>query len=82
MGKAVKKVKNKIGVILMTVLILCGCSATELEDRCFPMMAFIDEQDGQIAFSYGFPELRQKENTDMEEAKVDAPAVLGKSMKE
>lgn len=74
--------KNKIGVILMTALVLCGCSATELEDRCFPMMAFIDEQDGQIAFSYGFPELSQKENTDMEEAKVDAPAVLGKSMKE
>lgn len=52
---------------------LCACSATELEDRCFPMMAIADVQEERIRFAYGFPELSQKDNTDMEEANVGVP---------
>lgn len=60
--------------------LLCGCSATELEDRCFPMMAVVDEKDGQISFGYGFPKLSQKDNTDLEEARVNIAPVTGKTM--
>lgn len=60
--------------------LLCGCSATELEDRCFPMMAVVDEADGQIVFRYGFPELSQKDNTDLEEANVNAGATTANTL--
>lgn len=56
---------------------LCACSATELEDRCFPMMAIADVQEERIRFVYGFPELSQKDNTDMEEANVGVPLTEG-----
>lgn len=61
---------------------IAGCSATELENRCFPMMAVVDYQEGQVEFTYGFPELSQKENTDVEESKVDAPMTGGSSFRE
>ena len=56
---------------------LCACGATELEDRCFPMMAIADVQEERIRFAYGFPELSQKDNTDMEEANVGVPLTEG-----
>lgn len=59
-----------------------GCSATELEDRCFPMLAVVDYRLGQVQFAYGFPELSQKDATDTEEAKVDAPMTAGVDFKE
>lgn len=61
---------------------MIGCSATELEDRCFPMLAAADYKDGQVEFAYGFPQLSQKENTDVEESKVDAPMTPGASFRE
>lgn len=56
---------------------LSGCGATELEDRCFPMMAIVDVQQEKVRFAYGFPELSQKDNTDVEEADVGVPLTEG-----
>ena len=44
------------------------------------MMAVVDEKDGQISFGYGFPKLSQKDNTDLEEARVNIAPVTGKTM--
>lgn len=74
------KIRKCFALVLSVQLLLCGCSATELEDRCFPMMAVVDEKDGQISFGYGFPELSQKDNTDLEEARVNIAPVTGKTM--
>lgn len=63
-------------------LTLSGCSATELENRCFPMLAVVDYDGKQVKFAYGFPQLSQKENTDVEESKVDAPMTEGASFRE
>ncbi len=38
------------------------------------------EKDGQISFGYGFPKLSQKDNTDLEEARVNIAPVTGKTM--
>ena len=46
------KIKKYVALVLSVQQLLCGCSATELEDRCFPMMAVVDEKDGQISFGY------------------------------
>ena len=79
--KAVCK-KVQILCVAWLMALLCGCSATELEDRCFPMMAAVDVTDGQISFRYGFPELSQKDNTDVEEAKVNAGTTTGETLSE
>lgn len=72
----------QIGILFFfCVSFFCGCSATELEDRCFPMMAVIDQQGGQVTFGYGFPQLSQKENTDLQEANVNAAVTTGTSLK-
>lgn len=63
------------------VIFFCGCSATELEDRCFPMMAVIDLQGEQVAFGYGFPQLSQKENTNLQEANVNAAVTTGTNLR-
>jgi translation initiation factor 2 beta subunit (eIF-2beta)/eIF-5 len=57
-------------------------SSVELEDRCFPMAATIDFRLDKIEFSYAFPELSQKDNTDVEESKVDAAMALGNDLEE
>lgn len=64
-------------VIAAAVLQLAACSATELENRCFPMLAVADYRVGLVEFCYGFPELSQKDNTDVEESKVQAVMVQG-----
>ncbi len=86
----VGKAKRKRTVVNGLVLVLCfagtmqltGCGATELEDRCFPMMAAVDKDNTQILFSYGFPELSQKDNTDLAEAKVSAAMGTGANFPE
>lgn len=76
--------KQCVVTILIVVMLMqiSGCSATELEDRCFPMLAVVDYRLGQVQFAYAFPELSQKDATDTEEAKVDAPMTAGADFKE
>ena len=61
---------------------MAACSATELEDRCFPMMAIADVKEERVHFAYGFPELSQKDNTDIEEADVGVPLTEGENFAE
>lgn len=71
--------KWMVPVILIFAFFMQGCSAQELENRCFPMLAAVDYKDGQVEFFYGFPGLSQADNTDMEEAKVNAAKTTGDS---
>ena len=69
-------------MLLIVVCNLSACSATELEDRCFPMMAIADVKEDRVRFAYGFPELSQKDNTDIEEADVGVPLTGGGNLAE
>ncbi len=69
-------------MLLVAVCNLSACSATELEDRCFPMMAIADVKEERVRFAYGFPELSQKDNTDIEEADVGVPPTEGGNLAE
>lgn len=73
----IRKNMRFLTALILLLSLLSGCSATELENRCFPMMAAVDYKDGKVEFSYGFPELSQKDNTDLAEAKVNAAAAAG-----
>lgn len=49
--------KNKIKMVLSLAvcsLILGGCSATELEERCFPMMAAAEIEENKLSYKYAF----------------------------
>ena len=50
--------RQKISGLLLVLLLfslLDGCSAVQLEERNFPMLAAVDEQGGKVTFAYGFP---------------------------
>lgn len=69
-------------MLLIAICNLSACAATELEDRCFPMMAIADVSEERVRFAYGFPELSQKDNTDIEEADVGVPLTEGGNLAE
>lgn len=69
-------------LMLALALQLAGCSATELENRCFPMIAAVDYKDGQVDFAYGFPQPSQDENTDGGAEQTDVPMKEGASFRE
>lgn len=76
----VRKIVNRIASVVVIMILACelsACSATELEDRCFPMMAITDVRQEKVRFAYGFPELSQKDNTDIKEADVGVPLTEG-----
>lgn len=53
-----KNVRNR-WMWSVAVVVLChclvGCSSTELEERCFPMMAAIGFEDGKVTYGVSFP---------------------------
>ena len=46
------------------------------------MMAIADVKEDRVRFAYGFPELSQKDNTDIEEADVGVPLTEGGNLAE
>lgn len=77
--------RQKISGLLLVLFLfslLAGCSAVQLEERNFPMLAAVDEKGGKVTFAYGFPALSQEDNTDMAEAKVNVPMTSGNSFSE
>lgn len=72
-----KKIAVMASAVLISAWILAACTATELEDRCFPMMAAVDYRDGQVDFAYGFPQLSQKDDTDLDAGTVNISMAAG-----
>ena len=76
-----RNISRMLGLLLL-VSMLGGCSAVQLEERNFPMLAAVDDHGGLVEFTYGFPALSQKDNTDMAEAKVNVPMTAKSSFSE
>lgn len=59
-------------VIIPVMLILVGCNANELENRCFPMLAAVDydEEAGMVEFFYTFPKSGLNSDNAQETANV------------
>ena len=57
-----------------------GCSAVELEERCFPMLAGIDKKDGQYEFYYSIDNATEPVYADgIEEAVNECESGLSKT---
>lgn len=67
-------------VLIPVVILLTGCNSTELEDRCFPMMAAIDyNKSGQeVVFAYTFPRAGIKSEAGQEAADIHIAPVKRK----
>ena len=72
-----KKIAVMASAVIVSAWILAACTATELEDRCFPMMAAVDYRDGQVDFAYGFPQLSLKDKTDLDAGTVNISMTAG-----
>lgn len=76
--------KKGIFLFLACAGFLCGCSANELEDRCFPMLALIDYDaiQAETAFSYTFPTPRRTEDQGNATEEVDTAFAYGSDYEE
>lgn len=72
---------KRTGIFLLIVFtgLLCGCSANELEDRCFPMLAVVDmgRNQEEVAFSYTFPTPRLTEDQETATQEIDTVFAYG-----
>ena len=50
-----KKVRFMILLLLGLSGMLIGCSTTELEERCFPMLVSVGYEDGEVTYDMEFP---------------------------
>ena len=41
-------------LIVLASLLLVGCSTTELEDRCFPMLTAVEYENGKVSYQDAF----------------------------
>ena len=62
-------------VLLMTTLFLTGCSSTELEERCFPMLVAAGFEDGKITYGAGFPKSDASGQSNSTETEIKMPIV-------
>lgn len=64
-------------VIVITGLYFMGCSATELEERCFPMMVSVGYEDGKVTYCAGFPKDDATGQADTKGTKIRVSMVSG-----
>lgn len=68
-------------IVLATIVyigisvILSGCSATELEERCFPMLVAVGYEDGRISYGAVFPKDDAAGQSGSKESEIQAPEV-------
>ncbi len=66
--------RTYLGAVPILAVLLCGCQANELEDRCFPLLTVVDyeENQGQVELGLFFPtptgENGEKAQTEKEKA--------------
>lgn len=72
-----KLIGNMKGIlcILSVSFILTGCSETELEERCFPMLAAAGYEDNQVTFGAAFPRTGSSGDSTSSIAEIKVPMV-------
>ena len=78
------RVKNSWRSTLMIgiALCLCGCAATELEERCFPIVTLVGYEDNKVAYTLGFPDEAVSEEGKTTPSEIQVPPVKKKEFEE
>ena len=71
-------------VLIPVVILLTGCNSTELEDRCFPMLAAVDyeKETEKVVFVYMFPRAGIKSEEGQNAAQIDVAPVEAQTFTE
>ena len=80
MKRVIKRIKACIGIGVL-VCGLTACSETELEERCFPMMAAVGFDDGRVEYVLGFPSTDSSDNSQSSIGKIQVPSATGEDFK-
>lgn len=82
--KFVQMIGVPLLIVIPVALIFCGCQSTELEDRCFPLLAATDydRESGQVEFFYTFPKVGLKSESGQETANIEIAPVYAKDFYE
>lgn len=64
------------------VFLLIGCAATELEERCFPLMAAVGYEDGRVSYALGFPRVGSSGEKEPQMNEIQVSPVRANSFQE
>lgn len=67
--------RMKCFLVVLISLMLTGCSSTELEERCFPMLVAAGFEDGKITYGAGFPKSDAAGQSNATETEIKMPIV-------
>ena len=67
--------RMKCFLVVLISLMLTGCSSTELEERCFPMLVAVGFEDGKITYGAGFPKSDAAGQSNATETEIKMPIV-------
>lgn len=76
-----QKARNYVLLILFIgcSFLFTGCSETELEERCFPMLAAVGYEDGKVVYDAAFPRTGASGQDKNSIGEVKAPQVKAKN---
>lgn len=64
-----------LGMTLVFASQLGACAATELEERCFPVMVAVGYEDGKVAYGAGFPRVGSSGEKEPQINEIQVPIV-------
>lgn len=64
------------GCLLVLSFFMTGCSTTELEERCFPVVTTVGFEDGKISYCAGFPRATNSAQGDSKSTEIQVSMVL------
>lgn len=70
------------GLVLLMMAQLVGCSTTELEERCFPMVTTVGFEDGKITYCAGFPRASNSAQGDSKSTEIKVSIVSASTFEE
>lgn len=68
-----------IGAIgfIAAIIMFGGCSSTELEERCFPLLSAVGYEDGKISYILGFPRVGTSGESEPQINEIQVAQVYG-----
>ena len=79
-----KSNRKWIGCLLIVVMCICsGCSRTELESRCFPLLVVVDwlEKEQEVTYCAGFPRADNSGGSTGQTTELQVSMVQGENFK-
>lgn len=78
------KVVQMLAWIILGACLITGCTRTELEERCFPLLTVVDfaKESGEVTFCAGFPRADNSGGSTGQTTELQVTTVSGKNFEE